>query len=213
MTASVAEDAAEVVARVFAEAGRRDPDHRRRWVALVDGNNHQIDRIKAEAGIRKLKVTILVHLIHVMEYIWSAAWCFFDEGDRAAEDWVRGKTLAVLEGHTADVAAGIRRRASTARLTKAKRKNADTCATYLNNKAPYLDYPTALAAGSCRYLVADRMDITGARWSVDGAEAVLKLRAVRANGDFDDYWTFHLDHERRRVHESRYIDGVIPLAA
>lgn len=57
------------------------------------------------------------------------------------------------------------------------------------------------------------MDITGARWSVEGAEAVLKLRAVRANGDFDDYWPFHLDHERRRVHESRYDQGVAPLAA
>jgi len=62
-------------------------------------------------------------------------------------------------------------------------------------------------------LMADRMNITGARWSVDGAEAALKLRAVRANGDFDDYWTFHLDHERRRVHESRYVNSVIPLAA
>ena len=67
--------------------------------------------------------------------------------------------------------------------------------------------------GTCRYLVADRMDITGARWSVEGAEAVLKLRAVRSNGDFDDYWAFHLDHERHRVHDSRYSDDVIPLAA
>ena len=57
------------------------------------------------------------------------------------------------------------------------------------------------------------MDITGARWSADGAEAVLNLRAIRANGDFDDYWRFHLDHERQRVHESRYARGVIPLAA
>jgi len=55
--------------------------------------------------------------------------------------------------------------------------------------------------------VADRMDITGARWSIDGAEAILKLRAVRANDDFDDYWPFHLDWERQRVHESRYNEG------
>lgn len=223
VTASVARDAAEVVARVFDEAERRDPDHRRCWVALVDGNNHQIDRINTEAENRKLKVTIVVDLVHVMEYIWSAGWCFFDEGDPAAEAWVRDKTLAVLEGNAGHVAAGIRRRATTAGLTNAKRKNADACATYLTNKAPYLDYPTALAAGwpiatgiiegTCRYLVADRMDITGARWSVDGAEAVLKLRAVRANGDFHKYWTFHLNHERQRVHQSRYTNGVIPLAA
>jgi hypothetical protein len=223
VTASVAQDAATVVTRVFDEAERRDPRHRRCWVALVDGNNHQIDRIKAEARSRNVKLTVVVDLIHVMEYIWSAAWCFFNEGDRAAEDWVHDKTLAVLEGRAGDVAAGIRRRASNTRLATAKRKNADVCATYLTNKSPYLDYPTALAAGwpiatgiiegTCRYLVADRMDITGARWSVNGAEAVLKLRAVRANGDLDDYWTFHLTHERQRVHQTRYADGVLPLAA
>jgi hypothetical protein len=61
--------------------------------------------------------------------------------------------------------------------------------------------------------VADRMDITGARWSADGAEAVLKLRAVRSNGDFDKYWKFHLNQEQRRVHHSRYTLAVIPLAA
>lgn len=57
------------------------------------------------------------------------------------------------------------------------------------------------------------MDITGARWGLDGAEAVLKLRALRANGDFDAYWRYHLAQERRRVHESRYADGVIPRQA
>jgi len=56
------------------------------------------------------------------------------------------------------------------------------------------------------------MDITGARWSVNGAEAVLKLRAVRANDDFED-WKFHLNNERHRVHETRYADQTIPIAA
>jgi len=223
VTASVAEDAAEVIGRVFDEAERRDPQHQRRWVTLVDGNNHQIERIEAEAEKREVKVAVVVDLIHVLEYLWGAVWCFFAEGDAAAEAWVRDRALAVLEGKATDVAAGIRRRATTAGLPKAKRKKADDCARYLINKAAYLDYPAALAAGwpiasgviegTCRYLVADRMDITGARWSVEGAEAVLKLRAVRCNGDFDDYWQFHLDQERRRVHESRYANEVIPLAA
>jgi hypothetical protein len=223
VTASVVEDAAEVVGRVFDEAERRDPGHRRRWVALVDGNRHQIDCIEAQAEGRKVSVAIVVDLIHVLEYLWGAVWCFFAEGDPAAEDWVRDRALAVLEGRAREVAAGIRRRATTAGLSKSKRKKADECARYLTNKAAYLDYPTALAAGwpiatgviegTCRYLVADRMDITGARWSVEGAEAVLKLRAVRSNGDFERYWQWHLDQERRRVHAARYADGVIPRAA
>lgn len=223
LTASVAEDAAEVVRRLFDEAQRRDPGHQRRWVALVDGNNHQIDRIEAEATRRKVSVAVVIDLIHVLEYLWGAAWSFFAEGDPTAEAWVADRAMAVLDGNARDVASGIRRRATMAGLTAQKRKKADDCARYLTNKAPYLDYPTALAAGwpiatgviegACRHLVKDRMDITGARWSVAGAEAVLKLRAVRCNGDFDAYWRWHLDQERRRVHESRYAEGAIPTAA
>ncbi|MGH3496722.1 MAG: ISKra4 family transposase [Nocardioidaceae bacterium] len=223
VTASVVDDAATVIAKVFDEATRRDPGHSRRWVALVDGNNHQIDRINKEAAARGVEVTVVVDLIHVLEYLWGAVWCFFAEGDTAAETWVHDRAIAVLEGHARDVAAGIRRRATAEALSKQRRLKADACATYLTNKADYLDYPTALAQGwpvasgviegTCRYLVADRMDITGARWSVEGAEAVLKLRAVRANDDFDDYWTFHLAHERRRVHETRYADPALSTAA
>lgn len=223
VTASVVDDAAEVVGTVFDEAERRDPSHQRSWVALVDGNNHQIDRIEAEAKHRELGITIVIDLVHVLEYLWGAVWCFFPEGDPDAQAWVRDRALAVLQGGALHVAAGIRRRATAEGLAKAKRKKADDCATYLTNKADYLDYPTALARGwpiatgviegTCRYLVADRMDITGARWSVEGAEAILKLRAVRANGDFDTYWQWHLDQEQQRVHESRYAKSVIPLAA
>jgi len=223
VTASVVEDISQVIARIFDEAERRDPGHERQWVALVDGNNHQMDCIRAQADSREVSVTIVVDLIHVIEYLWGAAWCFFAEGDPAAEAWVRDRALAILEGKAREVAGGIRRRATTAGLAGPDRKKADACATYLTNKAAYLDYPTALAAGwpiatgviegACRHLVADRMDITGARWSVEGAEAVLKLRAVRTNGDFDLYWKFHLDQERQRVHATRYAADVIPIAA
>jgi hypothetical protein len=61
-----------------------------------------------------------------------------------------------------------------------------------------------------RHLVKDRMDITGARWGLESAEAVLRLRAVIANNDFDAYWSFHLRQEQHRVHNSRYKDGIIP---
>jgi hypothetical protein len=222
VTASVVEDAATVIADVFDEAERRDGDHQRSWVALVDGANHQIDRIKAETKQRKLKgkVTIIVDLIHVMEYVWDSAWCFFKEGDPAAERWVHEKTLAILEGKAGIVAAAIRRKATKLGLSEEKRAKADRTADYLLNKAPYLDYPTALTngwpiatgviEGACRHLVKDRMDITGARWGLAGAEAILKLRALIINGDFDDYWQYHLAHERHRNHDLRYTNGVIP---
>lgn len=164
---------------------------------MVDGNNHQIDRIQAEAKTRGVEVAIVVDLIHVLEYIWGAAWCFYAEGDPAAQAWVHDRALAVLDGNARSVAAGIRRRATETRLSKQKRTKADACAKYLTNKADYLDYPTALAAG----------------WPVASAEAVLKLRALRANDNFDEYWKFHLNNERHRVHQTRYAAGPIPMAA
>ena len=223
LTASVAGTAAQVVSDIFDEAERRDPAHERTWVALVDGNNHQIDRIEAEARERGLEVTVVVDFVHVMEYLWGSARSFFAEGDPAAEAWVRDRAMAVLEGKARDVAAGTRRRASTEGLRASGRKGADECATYLANKAGYLDYPKALSSGwpiatgviegAVRHVCKDRMDVTGARWSVDGAEAVLKLRALRSNGDFDAYWAWHRSRERQRVHEARYQENVIPAAA
>lgn len=223
LTASVVHDAAQVLSDVFAEADRRDPTHARTWIALVDGNNHQIDRITAEAATRGVRLTVLIDVVHVLEYLWGAAWSFFTEADPAAEAWVHERALAVLDGHARQVAAGIRRRATATGLPRPRRAKADDCARYLSNKAPYLDYPTALTAGwpiatgviegACRHLVKDRMDITGARWSSTGAEAVLQLRAVRANHDFDEYWRYHLQRERERVHAARYADNAIPTAA
>jgi hypothetical protein len=72
---------------------------------------------------------------------------------------------------------------------------------------------TGVIEGVCRHLVNDRMDLTGARWGRHGAEAILKLRALRSTGDFRDYWRYYLAQERQRVQEARYADGVIPLAA
>lgn len=189
----------------------------------VDGNNHQIGRLRAEADKRGIDLHIVCDFVHVLEYLWSAAWSFYDEGNPTAEGWVHDNAMKVLEGHATTVAAAIRRKATYHHLDPSQRVNADRAAAYLCNKANYLDYPTALSAGwpiatgviegACRHLVKDRMDITGARWGPDGAEAVLKLRALHANGDFDNYWTYHLDQERQRVHASRYENSVIPTAA
>ena len=60
------------------------------------------------------------------------------------------------------------------------------------------------------HLVKDRMDITGARWGLAGAEAILKLRALKANGDLEDYWHYHLTQERHHVHQARYHNNVVP---
>lgn len=222
LTASVTDDIPAVIAAAFDEAERRDPAHQREWVVLIDGNNTQIDAVTAEAGRRGATVTIVIDLIHVLEYLWKAAWSFFDKGEPAAEEWAAAQARKILHGKSAQVAAGIRRRATTYGYSSPERAGADECARYLDNKKDYLGYATALEKGwpiatgiiegACRHIVKDRMDITGARWGLEGAEAILKLRAVIANGDFEGYWRFHLRREHERVHHAKYRDGLI-LAA
>jgi hypothetical protein len=222
LTASVTDDIPAVIAAAFDEAERRDPQHEREWAVLIDGNNTQIEAVTAEAASRGITVTIVIDFIHVLEYLWKAAWSFFDKGEPAAEEWVADQARKILHGKASQVAAGIRRRATTYGYSPAERAGADECARYLDNKKDHLDYATALTKGwpiatgiiegACRHIVKDRMDITGARWGLEGAEAILKLRAVIANGDFEDYWRFHLRREHERIHHARYRDGLV-LAA
>ena len=222
LTASVTDDIPAVIADAFDEAERRDLQHKREWAVLVDGNNTQIEAVTTEAGRRGITVTVVIDFIHVLEYLWKAAWSFFDKGEPAAEEWVAAQALTILRGKSAQVAAGIRRRATTYGYSPAERAGADECARYLDNKKDYLGYATALEKGwpiatgviegAARWLVKDRMDITGARWGLQGAEAILKLRALIASGDFDAYWRFHLRREHERIHHARYRDGLI-LAA
>jgi hypothetical protein len=107
------------------------------------------------------------------------------------------------------------RRAATERgLLVQERKAVDACARCLlarREMTRYHEYlraglpiATGVIEGACRHLVCDRMDITGARWSLAGAEAVLRLRALVASGDFDDYRVFHEAAERSRNHDVRY---------
>jgi hypothetical protein len=140
LTASVTDDVPTVVAAAFDEAERRDPDHRRPWVALVDGNLTQIEAARAEAERRNVEVTVVVDFIHVLEYIWKAAWSFVEKGDSYAEEWVAEQATAILEGGAAAVATAIRDRADYNGYSEAERKGADTAADYLDNKKDFLDY-------------------------------------------------------------------------
>jgi len=167
LTASVTDDIPAVIAAAFDEAERRDPQHERDWAVLIDGNNTQIETVTAEAASRDITITVVIDFIHVLEYAWKAAWSFFDKGEPAAEEWVADQARKILHGNSAQVAAGIRRRATTYGYSPAERAGADECARYLDNKKDYLDYATALRngwpiatgiiEGACRHIVKDRM--------------------------------------------------------
>ncbi|MGX5182411.1 hypothetical protein ACWKT5_06185 [Streptomyces avermitilis] len=214
--------AAQVVAAVFDQAEHRDPGHRRCWVVLVDGARHQIDLIKAEALQRSVDVHIIVDLIHVLEYLWRAAWCLHDSIDASAENWVARHARVLLGGGVQQTTAALEEAAHAAGQRGTQRKSIDEAMNYLSGKAQHLRYDTALERGwpiatgiiegACRHLVKGRLDITGARWGLSGAEAVLKLRAVRANGDFVASWAWHQQQESIHNHQTRYRDQAITTA-
>jgi hypothetical protein len=153
---------------------------------------------------------------------WQAAWCLHADGDPHAETWVHDHARSVLAGEVDTVIQALQQQATDANLSPAGRHGVDACIRYLTTNKEFLAYDTALEAGwpiatgviegACRHLVGDRLDITGARWGLAGAEAVLKLRALVSNGDLDAYWRFHLAQEHQRVHQARY-QATLTLAA
>jgi hypothetical protein len=206
--ASIESTMSAVLDEAFHEAKRLDPDGRLRWVVLVDGLEEQIRQAEAAAKRHNAEVTVIQDIYHVMEYLWQAALSLHGGGNAEAEAWYIEHVKEILRGKASDVAAGMRRSATRRGLTQSERKPVDKCASYLQNSAERLRYGEALAQGhpigtgvvegACRHLVKRRMEVSGARWSLDGAEAVLRLRALWMCGDWDEYLTYHRQCELRR---------------
>jgi hypothetical protein len=218
--ASLEKDPEEVLGEAFSEALRRDPKRQKNWVGLVDGNQTQLDLLKKLSRQHQVKLTVVLDVIHVTEYLWSASTAFHEEASPQREQWVGERLHNVLLGKAGQVAAGMRRSATLRELSAAQREPVDVTARYLINHKQYMRYHEYLAAGlpigtgviegACRHLVCDRMD-KAARWSLKGAEAVLRLRALRSSGDFDAYWDYHVAQEYQRNHVDRYADGNVVL--
>jgi hypothetical protein len=176
---------------------------------LIDGNEYQADVVEQEAEKHGRPITVVLDLLHVLHYIWLAGMAV-RRGDRNLVDaWMRHYLYKLLTaGAPLDVIAGIRQAATLARLSDKEREPVEKCASYLEANITAIRYREFLAAGlpiatgviegACRHLVQDRLGITGARWGLDSAEAVLRLRALNTNGDWDQYWRYHLRKERER---------------
>ena len=222
VAASVTETIEDMIGVAFNEADRRDPERVRQRVFLVDGNKQQLSAIAAHAHERGLKVPVFIDFIHVSGYLGKAAAALHPGDPRAAGEWADGQKLRVLHGRAKAVAAtlaSVAARAS-ARNPRLDLTDAGKAVTYLTNNHMHMRYDKALAAGwpiatgviegACRFVIEDRFGITGARWSPDGADVILRLRAVVVNGDLDDYMTYYKQRYRDDVHLTRYNPASIP---
>jgi hypothetical protein len=191
---------------------------------LVDGDLRRLRAVKAAAKRVGAKITVVIAVIHVIEYLGASARAIFGETSSRSENCVGDRVAALLTGQSGgDVARTIRgwlSRADPKKVGPARREEVERTCAYLSDRTRRMKYAEALEAGlptatgiiegACRYRVKDSMDITGARWSLSGAEAVLRLRAIRASGDFDAYGEFHLTQEPTRDHAERYADATVP---
>jgi hypothetical protein len=199
-----------MVKQVFDEAERRDPLHQRRWVVLIDGAVDQREAVEAEARRRGVRVTIVTDLIHVIHYLWGAGKALSGGEEAATEEWVREAIKKLLTRDVYGVVSGMRQSATKRDLRGSQREAVEKCAKYLEQRGGTLRYVGALARGmpiatgviegACRSLVQDRMGITGARWTVPTAEAVLRIRALIASDHWDPYLRFHQQQEHTRNH-------------
>jgi len=208
--ASVEQEPEDVIEAMFEEALRRDPNRSRPWAILVDGGEQQLEIILASIMRYRSDVSLILDFIHVLEYVWKAAHGLFTVGSQEAQAWVAEQALRILKGEAAAVAVDMRRKATRRQLSQKQRKPVDKCSNYLMKYLPMLEYDvylseglpiaTGVIEGACRHLIKDRMDLTGARWRLKSAEAVLRIRSLRSSGDFEEYWAFHRAQEYQRNH-------------
>ena len=210
--ASVEKTSENTIGKMSEEAFRRCGSDKREWVAVADGDMSQIRKIRNLSRQFDKNVVIICDIIHILEYVRRAGKVLSDE--RKARQWVCEKSDLILRGRSSSVASGMRRSATFRKLEKSVREPVDICARYLLNHSDYLHYDkylrsgypiaTGVIEGACRHLVKDRMGITGARWGLKGAEAVLKLRSLRVSGDFTAYWKFYEEKQYDRNYKVLY---------
>ena len=204
--ASLKQSKDEVIAEVAAEMARRDPKRRKEHVCVADGERALQQRVQKAMP----DVTLVLDLLHVLEYLWKAAYVFHAEGSQAAQDWVKKRVLWVLQGRSGQVVKGLRQSITKRRLRGQGKKTLQIVSGYLHRNRRRMRYDEYLAKGwpiasgavegACKNVIKDRMERSGMRWSEDGAEAMVKLRAAYLSGDFEDFWVFHVRAEQERLH-------------
>ena len=192
---------------------QRDEPHIRARVALTDGaeslQQHMITAFPEH--------TLILDIIHASEYLWATATGLLGETSPLRTPWVAMKLDLLLTGQVGRLIAQLTAEATSATWTETQRTAIQRTIGYYVRHRAYMQYDrylaqgwpigTGVVEGACGHLVKDRMEQAGMRWTQDGAQAILDLRAVRINGDWDAYWQFHRQQQHHRLY------GAAPPAA
>jgi hypothetical protein len=197
--------------RLMKQVTPRQGRHIQHQVALCDGCEALQSRIEA----RFPDFTLILDFIHPNEDLWEVANSLLGETDEQRTEWVAAKTLQMLSGETEQIVAEFRHLAQAPNCSASQREKLTKTANYFERNLPYMDYQTYLARGwpiasgviegACRHFVKDRFELSGMRWTQDGAENLLHLRAAAENDDWDAYHDF-----RKRQRHARLYDVPFP---
>ncbi len=204
--------------RLAARAQRREGPQIRDRVALTDGAEALQEKMRAALPGH----TLVLDIIHAVEYLWAAANAVLGERHPERTTWVRGHLLALLRGRTDEVVTSLTAVADEPTRSATQRTAIVATIRYYRRNAPYMRYDQYLARGwpigtgviesACGHLVKDRMEQAGMRWTEDGAHAVLDLRAVRLTDDWDAYWAFHRQRQHHRLYGTTSAPPLTPEA-
>lgn len=204
--ASLEQGKAGVIKEMAEEMARRDPLRAKKWAVLTDGERALQTTVKAQIE----DVILILDLQHALGKLWQAAYVFHPEGSLEAQAWVQQRAMRLLQGGVSFVIQGMRQSATKAGLSDRKKKPVEDATAYFYRNRDHMRYDeylrqgfpiaTGVVEGACKHLVKDRMEQSGMRWGLEGAEAMLKLRATYLSGDLEDYWAFHIRQDQKRLH-------------
>ena len=155
-------------------------------------------------------VVEILDLLHVTPRLWEAAYLFHREGSEEAASFVRQRLLRVLRGEAGYVIGGLRQMGTKRGLRGHRLAKLTTVCNYLSKNMARMRYDEYLAAGypiasgviegACRYVVKDRMERAGMRWTVEGAQAMLALRTTFINGQWKAFQKYRIRQERQKLY-------------
>jgi hypothetical protein len=212
LTRQVAQQTIRAQDEVFQQLGQEIGLRRRDGQTLIhlcDGQRSlETDRNKYLP--RDERTVDILDLMHVMPRLWEAAHLFHAEGSDEASQFVRQRMLRVLEGEAAGVISGLRRLGTTHQLRGARKARLRKACDFLEanlHRMRYDEYlqagypiATGVIEGACRHVIKDRMERAGMRWKVPGAQAMLQLRTIYANGDWQAFQEYRVQHETNRLY-------------
>jgi hypothetical protein len=192
--------------RLAKEVELRDPDNKCERVALMDG-----ERALERLTKKYLSCFIIIlDLFHVMEKLWELCYFFCKEKSKESFDWVKKYLMMLLTGKVGYFIGAIKQMVTKGNLNKASENKITKILNYFEKRKKYMRYDeyiskgypigSGVIEGTCRSFIKDRMELSGMRWTEEGAESMLELRSVKVNGCWNDFWEYFISTKRNVIY-------------